>query len=187
MGGNRKKAIFCCDFDGTITSEDLGVATMKRFAPPEWWDYELRWRQGEISSIECLQRQFGLVDASEDELREFYLAQPVDETFGAFAEACERAGIGILILSDGLDFYIDIILERMGLSHLPYRSNRFEIRDGRQHIEFPHRSDECAMCGNCKRAHVDVLYAKDALAEHCRKEGIAFRPFQCFADVELPD
>ncbi len=203
------RAAVACDFDGTITREDLGVATMERFAEGDWWAIETRWRRGEISSIQCLREQFALVRASEPELRAFYEQVDVDPAFPEFAERCARRGVALTILSDGLDFYIDIVLARLGLSHLPYYANHAEFRGGRLVIEFPHRAADCAQCGNCKRdrvlrlarrfgrvayvgdghsdqcvvRHARPIFAKGHLAAYCRREGVAFTEFESFADL----
>jgi 2,3-diketo-5-methylthio-1-phosphopentane phosphatase len=75
-------------------------------------------------------------------------------------------------------------------------------------IEFPYCND-CGQCGNCKASdlfrlrkgfartiyigdghsdlcaarYADVIFAKDALAEDCRKAGRRFHPFRRFSDI----
>lgn len=209
VGGGPAGAVVACDFDGTITQQDLGLATMERFADGDWWAIETRWRRGEISSMECLQEQFGMVSAAEPELRAFYEEVPVDPAFPAFAEACCDAGVGLVVLSDGLDFYIKIVLARLGLGGVPYFANRLVFDRGRLVIEFPHRAADCDMCGNCKRDHVRRLgreyhtvafvgdghsdrcvvrhasrvFAKSHLREYCLRERVPFTPFESFADL----
>ena len=202
-------AVVACDFDGTITRQDLGLATMEQFADGDWWAVETRWREGEISSMECLRRQFDMVKAAPEELRAFYEQVPVDPAFPAFAEACRGSGVGLVILSDGLDFYIDIVLERMGLGHVPYFANHLVFDGARIVIEFPHRAADCSMCGNCKRDHVKRLrrqydtvafigdghsdrcvvrhaspiFAKSHLSEYCLRERVPFTRFESFEDL----
>ncbi|MBM4083737.1 MAG: HAD-IB family phosphatase [Planctomycetes bacterium] len=171
----RLKRVFCCDFDGTISREDLGLATMRRFAPPEWWDFEQRWRRREISSVECLQAQFGMVKATERQLVDFYRHAKIDPRFKDFCRACKRRGIRVVVLSDGLDFYIERILRRLGLRDVPYFANHMEFVDGRMVFGFPHRNRSCGMCGNCKRRHVARLrkqydwvgYVGDGHSDRC--------------------
>ena len=198
-----------CDFDGTITLEDLGVATMERFAKGDWWAIETAWREGKISSIECLQRQFAMVDAPIEQLEAFYRTAAADTTFPPFVRECEARGVDVVVLSDGLDFYIDIVLAGLGLSHLPRLANHVNLDRGGFEIEFPHRAPDCERCGNCKRDHVrrlagthDVvafvgdghsdrcvvrharpIFAKAALRDYCLREQIPFTPFDRFADL----
>jgi 2,3-diketo-5-methylthio-1-phosphopentane phosphatase len=205
----RNGAIIACDFDGTITTEDLGLATMHRFAVGDWWSLELQWRNREIGSSECLQRQFAMVKASEDELRAFYQQAPVDQDFVHFAAACRKLGLDLVILSDGLDLYIRIVLERLGLADLPCFANQAHFEAGALRLGFPHRAADCSLCGNCKRdhvrrlarhyatiayigdgysdrcvaGHVRPLFAKGHLREHCQEHGIPFTAFDTFRDL----
>ncbi len=76
-------------------------------------------------------------------------------------------------------------------------------------VEFPYADAECWECGNCKTRellalrpdyqriiymgdgysdmcparHADVLFAKAHLADFCEREGLAYHPFQTFADL----
>jgi hypothetical protein len=53
-----------CDFDGTISVEDITDALLVRFAKPGWEDIEQAWKRGEIGSRECMARQIALLDAT---------------------------------------------------------------------------------------------------------------------------
>lgn len=206
---NGRDAVLC-DFDGTITLEDTGVATMRAFAQPEWWDIELAWRRGGIGSMECLSRQFGMADVSPEQYRRFIESQPVDPAFPELVRLCERSGARFIILTDGLDLYIRWILEKLGLTGLEVWSNegRFD-GSGRMVCGFPHQHPVCKLHGNCKLAHLfrtrrssrriiyvgdgytdrcpaasaDVVFAKDVLAEYCERVGIAAVSFDGLADV----
>jgi len=199
-----------CDFDGTITLEDTGLATMRTFAPPGWWDIELAWRRGEIGSMECLSRQFSMIDVSPEQYRSFIESQPVDPALADLVQLCERAGSRFVILTDGLDLYIQWILQKLRLTSLEVWSNegRFD-GSGRIVCSFPHQHPICKVHGNCKLAHLfrtrrdsrriiyvgdgytdmcpaasaDVVFAKDVLAEHCERAGIPAVRCECLADV----
>lgn len=205
----RHRAVVACDFDGTITQQDLGLATMEHFAKGDWWAIETAWRDGEISSMECLQRQFAMVEASERELAAFYESVPIDEAFVPFVQGCRDGGVDVAILSDGLDFYITIVLRRIGLTEIPHFANHLRFENGQMVIEFPHQATDCSKCGNCKRDHArrlageyDVvafvgdghsdrcvvehaspIFAKSHLRDHCLSERIPFTPFKTFADL----
>jgi 2-hydroxy-3-keto-5-methylthiopentenyl-1-phosphate phosphatase len=206
---NNHDAVLC-DFDGTITLEDTGVSTMKAFAPPEWWDVEMAWRRGEIPSTECLTRQFAMADVAPEEYRSFIEGLPVDPGFTGLVSLCRSTGARFVILTDGLDLYIQWILEKLGLTDVELWSNegRFD-GDGRIVCSFPHRHPVCRLHGNCKLAHLfrirrerrriiyigdgytdmcpsgsaDVVFAKDVLAEHCETAGIPAITFDGFSEV----
>lgn len=205
----RPDIVVCCDFDGTISVEDLGVATMERFAPPEWWDIEQAWRRGEISSKECLARQFALLNTSLEELDAFWRTQPIDPSFEPFVRKMREIGVPLVILSDGGDYYIDACLKAHGLDDLELRSNRMQYVNGGFQFSFPYENPSCGMCGNCKRMHVEKLkdeygavvfigdghsdkcvvrhvdrvWAKGFLADYCEVQNIPCVRFSSFAEL----
>jgi 2-hydroxy-3-keto-5-methylthiopentenyl-1-phosphate phosphatase len=116
-----------------------------------------------------------------------------------------------MILSDGLDYYIEYLLAKRGLSHIPYRSNGIRFReDGSLEAVFPHIEHGCGLCGNCKRYHIDtlreygetviyagdgysdrfairssdVVFARDDLAEYCTTHDREFIPFDDFYTIK---
>jgi len=193
-----------CDFDGTITLEDTGVTTMRAFAPPQWWDIELAWRRGQISSMECLSRQFAMIDVSPEQYRRFIEGQAVDAGFAGLVSLCRDAGSRFMILTDGLDLYIRWMLEKLGLAELEVWSNEGQFDgSGRIVCSFPHQHPICKLAhlfrirrrsrriiyigdgytDRCPAASADVVFAKDVLAEHCRRAGIPAIPFDSLTDV----
>ncbi|MBM4049160.1 MAG: HAD-IB family phosphatase, partial [Planctomycetes bacterium] len=119
--------------------------------------------------------QFGMVKATERRLIEFYQHAKIDPHFKDFCQACKKRGIRVVVLSDGLDFYIERILRRLGLRDVPYFANHMEFVDGRMAFRFPHRNPRCGMCGNCKRRHVArlrkhcewIAYVGDGHSDRC--------------------
>lgn len=198
-----------CDFDGTITLHDTGCATMEEFGPPEWWNVELAWRRGEISSMECLRVHFDMIRLTEQAYRDFILAQPVDEGIAAVVQRCRQRGAEFAIVSDGLDVYIQWTLERLALTDVPVFANRGWFEGDRVRVAFPHEGAICKACAHCKlmlirrlqrrgkrviligdghsdkcpAAHADVLFAKGPLAEHCSQTGVRFVEFDGLSDV----
>jgi 2-hydroxy-3-keto-5-methylthiopentenyl-1-phosphate phosphatase len=207
--GQPASTIVLCDYDGTITLEDTGLAAMQELAPPEGMDIELAWRRGEMSSKECLRREFGLLDLTEDEFRAWVLSKPTDPHFPKFVRACRESGVAVAIVSDGLDLYIRWTLDKIGLSDIPFAANRARFEGRRLHVEFPRAAADCETCAHCKRdtlrqyrqryqqvvyvgdghsdrcaaEFADVLIAKGTLAAHCRAVGIHFVEFRDFGDV----
>jgi len=199
-----------CDFDGTVTLEDTGLATMEAFGREGWWEIEFAWRRGEISSMECLSGQFALADVTPEQYRRFIESQPVDPAFPELVRLCEQVGARFVILTDGLDLYIRWILEKLGLTELEVSSNegRFDGA-GRIVCGFPHQHPVCKLHGNCKLAHLfrtrrtsrriiyvgdgytdrcpaasaDVVFAKDVLRDYCEDAAIPAMPFDTLADV----
>jgi 2-hydroxy-3-keto-5-methylthiopentenyl-1-phosphate phosphatase len=202
------------DFDGTITLRDVGHHFFEKFIPDRKAHRDLleKWKVGLISSRECLLKEVAWVQADLKDLDTFIEHERLDPFFKDFVDFCNRRKLELMILSDGLDHYIDSILMRYGYGFIDFKSNHL-VTDGDRitGVEFPWYLPElCDMCANCKKAHVDKLsgegyltvyvgngysdrcpsghadmvFAKGDLLEHCRRERIDCIPFRNFRDVE---
>jgi len=198
-----------CDFDGTISAEDTGLLVARTLRLERFFEIEDRWRRGEISSRECLRDQWFTVDPSRDDFRELIANLEVSAGFEDLVALAEVRGARFVILSDGLDHYIRITLERLGLDHLEYRANHAVMHEHHVELHFPCPADVCDFCGNCKTRwlfelrpgferliylgdgisdgcasrYCDVVFAKDLLAGICRERGQPFVPFETLGDV----
>ena len=103
-----------CDFDGTISVEDIGNLFYRHFGDSQICDDAvLKWREGKISSIECLSTECRTIkNLTLEKAYEFIDQQKIDETFVDFARFCKERNLDLIIVSDGLDIYIDRILKR---------------------------------------------------------------------------
>jgi len=198
-----------CDFDGTISVEDITDSLLERFARPGWVDIEQAWKRGEIGSRECMARQVALIDASREELDAHLDEMRIDRDFAAFVAATRRAGVRLSVLSDGLDYSIRRILGNHGLDGLPIVANHLRATGARSWaLEFPF-SDAGCRSGNCKCAsagalrgqrqrvlvigdgasdfcvsgEADLVFAKHRLIEHCRAAAIPYVPITGFVDA----
>jgi 2,3-diketo-5-methylthio-1-phosphopentane phosphatase len=189
------------DFDGTITLRDVGHHFFEKYIPDRRAHEELleKWKIGLISSRECLEKEIAWVEAGIPELDAFIEDEPLDPFFKDFVDFCNRRKFELMILSDGLDYYIDSILMRYGYGFIDFKSNHLVAEgDLITGVEFPWYIPElCDMCANCKQAHVgngysdrcpaghaDMVFAKDDLLEHCLREKIDCIKFRNFRDVE---
>ncbi len=128
-----------CDFDGTVSVEDITDSLLERFARPGWQTIEQAWRRGEIGSHDCMAEQVALLDASRDEIDAHLDTMMIDRAFAAFVAEVEDAGIALAIVSDGLDYAIRRILDAHGLGRLPIIANRLEAAGPRSwRLEFPY-------------------------------------------------
>jgi 2-hydroxy-3-keto-5-methylthiopentenyl-1-phosphate phosphatase len=197
------------DFDGTITQKDVGAALFNTYSKQQSQKIVSQWVKGEISSRECLERECRLINITEAELKNFALRQKIDVKFPAFVDYCKRENHGLVILSDGLDLYIKMILEKYGLSEAPFYSNVLNFNNGELSLEFPFFEKGCGNCGNCKRYHLrrlkgktkrvvyigdglsdkcavreaDFVFAKNDLREFCIKSNIKNYPYRNFGDI----
>ncbi|MBT4482402.1 MAG: MtnX-like HAD-IB family phosphatase [Candidatus Latescibacteria bacterium] len=212
---NNNKIRLFVDFDGTITKKDVGDAIFERFLRPELleqgWHEQIisEWIAGRLTSHECLSRECEQTIITEEELIAELNNFEISEGFTETAHYCKNNGIPLLVLSDGLDYYIKYILEKHGLDDLEYRANHVYFSNGSLGIEFPYGDRGCGRCGNCKRWHIettrqdgdcviyagdgysdqyairsaDVIFAKQDLAKYCDKENLDYFSYDNFFDI----
>ena len=198
------------DFDGTITTSDVAEDLLARFAPKEWEEIERLHRARLLGTREVMARQFALVHAGREELVEYARRNAtMDPGVPAFLRFCRGRGIPFEIVSEGLDFYLHELIKQWGLD-VPVRTNRAVFEEGRIRIEHPFADPSCNLCGTCKLDRVfelrvsghrvvyigdgdsdlcpaveaDTVFAKRRLAELCETEGIAYRRFESFSEIE---
>lgn len=200
-----------CDFDGTISLNDVTDALLRRFGRPGWEELEEEWEQGRIGSAECMQRQVELLDMSPEDLALALDQVAIDPGFPEFVAQAAALGIALQVVSDGLDYAISTVLKRHGLASLPVVANRLVYAGERQwRMETPWHSPACERASaNCKcdRLHeerlrqkkvlyvgdstsdfcvsgkADFVLAKYRLIDHCNAHGIAHVPFTFFNEA----
>ena len=203
------------DFDGTIVPHDVGNAFFRAFAGEEKARAIVDpYVTGAINARQCLTQECEAIPTMDRAtLERFADGYSVDPTFVPFARFCRDNGIGLTVLSDGLDAYVARILARAGLDELPWFANRaeFVVTGGRSVLRpaFPWRDAECEQCGNCKRNHMitrsadedvlvyigdgisdrcpvryaDIVFARRSLIGYCQEQNITYHTFRDFADV----
>lgn len=199
-----------CDFDGTISVEDVIDSLLDRFGRPGWETLERDWRAGKIGSRECMTGQVGLLDMTQSELDKHLSTLWIDHAFPDFVAKARELNTPIRVVSDGLDYAIHQILGRYGLDDLPLAANHLApATPPRQwQLTSPFQAEGCRS-GTCKCAcveqarqgghktlligdgasdfcaadRVDFVFAKHRLIEHCRHAGIPYVPITGFEDA----
>src|SRR5256885_15857826 len=87
------------DFDGTVTTKDIGDEVCDRFAPPAWRDIDAEWVRNEISLPEAQRRMWALARCSREEAVAFgrevgELRAGLDRFLDAAGRAGGRLGLG---------------------------------------------------------------------------------------------
>lgn len=200
-----------CDFDGTISLNDVTDRVLEQFAAPEWQHLEQDWEEGRITSAQCMRAQVRLLDVSLSDLNTFLDSLEIDPDFATFAAFCSANTLKISIVSDGVDWFIRRVLQRHGLGHLEILSNRLTVLAKgdrfKYRLETPFAQKDCsAGSGVCKCAlihpterHIyvgdgrsdfcvshmaDRVFAKSKLAAYCTENTIPFTPYHSFRDVQ---
>ncbi len=205
---------FLVDYDGTIARQDVTDHLLEHFSDdPTWRARDNEYVDGLVGSRDLLAWDLTILAADVPTLEAEAAAQPHDETFPGFVAAVHRHGGAIEVVSDGLGFYLEPALERLGVGGLPIATNRarFPVKadDPPPEMSFPYGHPRCFVCGTCKRervlkhraadravvfigdgvsdrfaaAHADVVFAKASLARMCESEGWAYHPWDRFGEI----
>ena len=113
------KALVQCDFDGTITEEDISFLLLDAFADGNWRRLLAEHKEGKIS-IGCFNmRAFIMIKENKQTLDRFVTEKArLRPGFHKLLAYCRQKGFRFVIVSNGLGFYIKIILETIGVNNL---------------------------------------------------------------------
>ena len=199
-----------CDFDDTITQGNVAHLILDRFGDGSWREVRRQYLEGSIPPHEYFERQFTLVQATRCEMQCYVQEHGhIRGGFSALAQYCRQWGIALVVITLGLDFYVQALLEQQGLGWLPvYAVGTRFTEDGIQ-FDFPYANEECHSWGICKCSVVewyrqaghrvfyvgdghndlcparksDMVFARGDLVKLCRHEGLPYRELRDFQDV----
>jgi 2-hydroxy-3-keto-5-methylthiopentenyl-1-phosphate phosphatase len=198
-----------CDFDGTITTEDVTNVLWDRYGIPKWRDVLLPpYRAGEATTLELMDRGWRVIDKSEGEL-----LAVARETIGLragfveFVEECDSRGWSFHVVSCGLDWYLDgflppgvaatsytAVLEDGWRVRLPADCSLPPGQDFKIHVmrglQARHTGEPTVFIGDGRNDlpvarlcdHVFAVRGS-TLAHLCRREGVAVEEFESFETV----
>jgi len=124
--------IIQCDFDGTIIRNNLSLLLREHFAHDNWRKIENDYLSGYLTVEQSNKLQYALIKEPKERLQEF-VRQHIEVRAGflEFVNYCQDAGIPIIIVSSGLDFYIETVLIQVDMSNLElYCGKTFFGKDG---------------------------------------------------------
>jgi 2-hydroxy-3-keto-5-methylthiopentenyl-1-phosphate phosphatase len=134
----------------------------------------------------------------------------IDPTFPKFANWCRKNGVGLKVVSDGIDKVIHYILKREGIRVDNVWANHLnENADGQLELSFPH-APQIASCSSglckckildggsnrytkvvigdgrsdfCWSSDADMVFAKKSLLKHCMQKGIPANAYEDFNSI----
>lgn len=199
------------DFDGTVTERAVSYMLLERYGKPGWRDLDPRYAAGELTAKEVIARQFAMIDATDEEIREFARRHVrFRPGFLEFISHLRGLGYPVAIASEGLDLYIDPVLEVNNVEYVSLFYNEATRNAAGELVpHYPHPGLECDECGNCKSGLVkalradgnyvvflgngrtdvcpaqeaNIVFARDLLARKLEEEGKPFILFEDFHDV----
>ncbi len=125
QSGKVTRALVQCDFDGTVTEEDVSFMLLDAFAQGDWREVHRKYEANRITVGRFNSEAFSLVKASRQNLVRLLDGKvKIRPGFSEFVACCRRKGFRLVIVSNGLDFYIEQILKDLGLSHIEFHAAR---------------------------------------------------------------
>lgn len=113
------KTLVQCDFDGTVTEEDVSFTMLDAFASGDWRQLFKDYQDGKISVGRFNTDAFAMVKADRESLLEVARAQlRMRPGFPEMVAYCRQKGFRFVIVSNGLDFYIEAILRDAGIADI---------------------------------------------------------------------
>jgi len=201
--------IIQCDFDGTITEEDISFMLLDGFAQGDWREWFEQYRRHKITVGEFNTRAFGMVKATKAEL--LGIARERVRLRAGLHELvsyCRSRGFRFVIVSNGLDFYIDAILKDADLAGIEVHAAKTRFYHGRLKVQYigpdntPLLSDfkeaytkaflkqgyRVVYIGNgpsdiAPALHAYHIFATDGLLDGCREINLKCTPFNDLNDI----
>ena len=93
---------------------------MERFGHDSWRDVRNSFREGQLTLKEYQEITFRNISADRSAMRDYVMEKAnFRPYFHELCAFCQQRDIPLAIVSQGLDFYIQALLDKEGLSHVP--------------------------------------------------------------------
>ena len=203
------KALVQCDFDGTITEEDTSFFLLDAFAKGDWRRLLREYKEHRISVGEFNTKAFAMVKADKPALLEVLEGKiKVRAGFHELVNYCRRRGFRLVIVSNGLDFYIEATLKDLGLKNLEVHAAQASFHPEGMKVKYV-GPDGKRLEDGVKEAYTKLflklgyrviyvgngdsdfapakyahhVFATGELLAYCRENNLNYKPFENFIDV----
>jgi len=207
--GKLENPVILCDFDGTISKQDVSDTIFTIWLGDKWAQIDQEWHDGRISMVELYEKCWSLVDASEAELKDFVDKVEIDPYFDALIAESHDSNIPVFLVSDGFDYFIERVMGRHNHFNLKHYSNHLSFDGDGMVLKFDNQHPDCMQCANCKKfvmdkkregadfviyignglsdrcaaEHADLVFAKDSLLKYCHEKGIPYIAYENFGEI----
>ena len=204
-----KRTLIQCDFDGTITEEDVAFLILDQYASADWHPWLNLYKKGKISVGDFNTRVFSLVKTDHATLTSFVrMHARLRPGFSELLDYCKLHNTDFVIISNGLDFYIKYILADLGLGDVKIIAAKTKFNPAGMQVEYK-GPDGSVLMDSFKEAYTaqylkegysviyignglsdfpaaklcNRIFARDELTDCCKKAGISYTPFNDMHDV----
>ena len=200
------------DFDDTAAAQNVAELLLHEFGHPTWTEVRERFRAGDLSLKDYQEITFRRMQADKDAMQSYVRAHAnFRPHFTELLTFCRAHSIPMCIISQGLDFYIQALLDGCGQSGVPVFAVATDF-DGQGRVcgyRYDFTYPDAPHLGNSKALivrrfqeqghHVffmgdgrsdfeagevaDTVFAHRQMAAMCDEAGIPFTPFTDFGPV----
>jgi len=205
----RTRTLVQCDFDGTITEEDVSFMMLDAYADGDWRHLFREYQEGRITVGRFNTDAFAMVKADKDSLlRVFKKNIEIRPSFQELVDYCRGQDFRFVVVSNGLDFYIKEVLRDIGLADIEVFSARTRFKTDGISVQYI-GPDGNHLDTDFKGAYVDSflgegyrviyigngtsdiapagkcshIFATGALLDHYKQTGIDYTAFTDFNQV----
>lgn len=203
------KTLVQCDFDGTITEEDVSFMMLDTFAGGDWRQLFKEYQDGKISVGRFNTDAFAMVKADRESLLKVAKGKvKIRPSFHELVVCCRRQGFRLVIVSNGLDFYIEEILRDIGEGDIEIFAAQTRFHPGGLKVQYI-GPDGNSLDDAFKEAYVNLflgegyriiyvgngtsdlsparqchyIFATGDLLAHCKQANLSCTPFTDFNEV----
>ena len=199
------------DFDGTVTEEDVSFLLLDTYVGPVWREYLKEYSSGKISVGAFNKKVFGMIKADRKTMTDLVLTSPrvrIRPGFKELIDYCRKKRFKIVIVSNGLVFYIEAILKKQGIEGLEINAAENVFFPGGMKVRYvgPDGNEleagfkEAYTAKLCKEGYNIIylgngnsdihparlalhVFATKDLLKKCKEEKLKHFPFKDFFDV----
>ena len=131
------KTLIQCDFDGTITEVDASFLVLEEFASGDWHQVLQEHREHKISVGQFNARTFSMVKVEQKTLLKTIMEKvKLRAGFSEFVDYCSKRDFRLVIVSNGLDFYLQALLDYYGLGEVEWHAARTCFKAGTMEVQY---------------------------------------------------
>jgi 2-hydroxy-3-keto-5-methylthiopentenyl-1-phosphate phosphatase len=200
-----------CDFDGTVTERDVSFLLLDTYVGSKWRELWQEYTAGRIPVGTFNKKVFAMVKADRQTMTALVLNSDqvrIRPGFKELLDYCSRKGFGFSIISNGLTFYIEAILENLGINGIEIFAAQNQFSPEGMSVEYI-GPDGTSLEDGFKESYTELMtrrgysvvylgngvsdiyparraikvFATGDLLERCREEKLECTPFNDFHDV----
>ena len=203
------KTLVQCDFDGTITREDVSFLLLDLFAQGDWRCLLQEYKQHSISLGDFNTRAFAMIRADKSSLLQVIREKvEVRDGFHKLVDYCLERDFRFVIVSNGLEFYIRAILEYLGSEGIEVHAAQAQFRPQGMEVRYVDPNG-CQLEEGFKEAYIksflnsgyrvmyvgngdsDIIpasyahqvFATGDLLDYCRNSSLKCKSFDSLTDI----